>query len=128
MSARDVVERAQQARAFLLLATIASGDPLIAGGTNVAGSNAVLAGIAASDAICGHTIGVRAAGGAHEEAITLLQRATPPGARASIHLKRLLSSKTDTQYSAHIVSKAKALELLRSAEKLIAEMESLLRT
>ncbi len=122
-----VLHRAQQARAYLEVAQSAS-SVAVPGSTNVAGSNAVLAGIAAADAICGHTIGARAAGDAHAEAISLLQRATPPGSRASTHLRRLLSSKTDTQYSSNLVSVTKAAEMLNSAEKLIEEMERLLRS
>jgi hypothetical protein len=39
-----------------------------------------------------------------------------------------LSSKTDTQYSSNLVSVTKAAEMLNSAEKLIEEMERLLRS
>lgn len=97
------------------------------GGSNVAGSNAVMGGIAAADAICGHTLGLRAAGENHLEAIALLERATPSGSRAPGNLKRLLSSKTGTQYGANMVSSGKARDLVTAAERLVNEMDKLLQ-
>ena len=100
----------------------------VPGGSNVAGSNAVLAGIAAADAICGYTLGRRAAGESHHEAIALLERAVPSGSRAPANLKRLLASKTDTQYSANMVSDSKARDLVTAAERLVEEMDKLLQS
>jgi len=39
----------------------------------------------------------------------------------------LLASKTDTQYSAQLVSEAKSRELHRAARQLVEEMETRLR-
>lgn len=128
MTSSEVKTRASHARAYFMVAELVHDDRSIESGTNLVGALAVLAGIAASDAICGHTIGRRAGGDAHDEAIRLLKGATPPNSRASTHLARLLGSKTDTQYSPMIVSGKKAAELLASARKLIGELETLLRT
>ena len=103
-------------------------DASMPGGSNVAGSNAVMAGIAAADAICGHTLGLRAAGESHQEAVALLERAAPFGSRASANLKRLLASKTETQYSANMVSDSKARDLVTAAERLVEEMDKLLQS
>lgn len=57
----------------------------------------------------------------------LLESATPPGSTVAASLRRLLASKTDTQYSAELVSTTKARELLAAARKLVKEMEKILR-
>ncbi|UOE42910.1 hypothetical protein [Agromyces larvae] len=77
----DVTTRATHARAFVaaaeLIETLAD-DAGIESKANLIGSLAVLAGIAASDAICGAAVGERTAGENHLEAVTVLRRATPP--------------------------------------------------
>lgn len=128
MSKTAVARRAQQARAYLIIAELALTDRAMPGHTNVAGANAVLAGIAASDAICGHTLGIRPAGEAHDDAIALLKRASAPNSKAPAQLKRLLSSKTDTQYSPDLVGETAASGLVASAQRLIAEMDAVLRS
>ncbi len=50
---------------------------------NVIGALAVMAGIAASDVICGHRLGHRANGENHVEAIALLRAAAPGTAHPS---------------------------------------------
>ena len=128
MTRADVGARAEHARAYLLVADLIEGDETIGARTNVLGSVAVLAGIAACDAMCGHSLGVRSAGDSHMEAIDLLRRATPPTSKAAATLRRLLVAKTDTQYSPHLISDAKARELHRAARQLIDEMELRLRS
>ncbi len=127
MSNAEVLARAEHARAYLLVADLVRVDASITGRNNILGAIAVLAGIAASDAICGKALGARSVGVAHAEAVDLLRRATPPQSKAASALGRLLASKTDTQYSAHLVSSAKARELFKAAEQLVGEMETLLR-
>ncbi|MEQ1737473.1 MAG: hypothetical protein ABL886_13845, partial [Rhodoglobus sp.] len=60
MSASDVAARAAQARSFLQAARLTEefSDLGATAAANVAASNAVLAGIAAADAICGKALGV----------------------------------------------------------------------
>lgn len=62
MSALKVATRAAQAHSFLEAAKLTlefSSDLGVDAAANVAASNAVLAGIAAEDAICGKALGVR---------------------------------------------------------------------
>ena len=127
MSNSDVRARAEHARAYLLVAELIRDDDTLEARTNIMGAIAVLSGIAASDAICGNALGLRVAGDAHAEAIDLLRRATPPDSKAASALTRLLASKTDTQYSAQLVSGTKARELFKAAEQLVNEMNSRLR-
>jgi hypothetical protein len=57
MSKAEVLARAEHARAYLLVADLVRGDASITARSNILGAIAVLAGIAASDAICGKTLG-----------------------------------------------------------------------
>lgn len=127
MSKAEVLARVEHARAYLLVADLVRDDASINGRNNILGAIAVLAGIAASDAICGKALGARSVGVAHAEAVDLLRRATPPGSKAASALGRLLASKTGPQDSAQLVSTAKARELFKAAELLVEEMEALHR-
>lgn len=127
MSRAEAGTRAEQARAYLMVAEMVRTDETISVANNLVGSLAVLAGIAAADAITGTTLKRRTAGENHADAIRLLERATPPESTIAASLRRLLASKTDTQYSPELVSTTKAGELLASARKLVREMERALR-
>lgn len=73
--------RLKEAGVYLAMAELAgSGN---SAESKVAGSNAILAGIAAADAICGLVLGERSAGDDHTQAINLLKRAIhrPPKPR-----------------------------------------------
>lgn len=85
-------------------------------------SNAILAGIAAADALCGHATGERAAGRDHREAVTLLSAVRPDGQTLSKKLGRLLSDKTQLQYGRYC-TRAKALEMVGLAADLIAALD-----
>ena len=61
-------------------------------------SNAVFAAIAAADALCGHTIGQRAAGQDHREAVKMLKSVSGGGAGLAPKPARLLNDKTLFQY------------------------------
>ena len=80
----EVLTRAEHASAFLAAANLVRQSRLYVGlgpTTNVIGSLAVLAGIAASDAICGLALGKRAEGDAHSGAIkSLITALGLPGA------------------------------------------------
>lgn len=129
MTTSYVRVRAQHAHAFLEAAELVeqlghdAGIPQIG---NTIGSLAVLAGIAAGDAICGAILGVRAAGEGHGEAVDLL-RATEPGGRLAAHLRRLVDAKTETQYAAAVLTESRAAGLLKAAHRLIAGMDEVLR-
>lgn len=78
MSPADVKNRAEQARSFLGIARLASTFPDDLGSdaaANAIASNAVLAGIAAADAICGKALQVRSSSANHGDAVPLLRRA-----------------------------------------------------
>lgn len=63
---------------------------------NTTGLNAVNAGIAAADAICGSKLGYRSNGQDHRQAIQLLTQALPEKKTAARDLGRLLEAKTFT--------------------------------
>lgn len=126
MSAIDVAARRDEAVAYLeaakLLAT--SDDPA---DRKVSGSNAVLGGIAAADAICGHLLGMRHAGEDHGETRRLVDEACRPDRQPGVHLKRLLDEKTNFQYSASRVSETQVQALLMTLERLVTRMDELTR-
>ena len=90
-------QRYDQAKAFAEMAEL---DPLSSEGPRrpAAVSNAVLAGIAAADAICCRRLGRRAAGDDHQQALALLGDTGDVGMAARGHLETLLSIKNKAQY------------------------------
>jgi len=124
MTRTDVQLRARHATDFLETATDAL--TLHPDRTNVAISNAVLAGIAAADAICGHSLGHAAAGDAHEEATRLLATTGPAAAQQVNDLRRLLALKTNSQYSPRILTDSTAADAIRWATRLTDSMHAIL--
>ena len=86
--------------------------------------NAILAGIAASDAICGLVLGLRSSGDDHAQAISLLKQATHPSTKAANSLTRLLTQKTPVQYGADGISASYALELIKWARDIVTEADA----
>lgn len=129
MSAADVRLRAGHARAFLAAAVLVDelGDAAeISPRTNIVGSLAVLAGIAASDAICGHRLAEKAAGENHSDAVRILQAACRPGRDLSKNLQRLLDAKSNTHYAATDIGERRARELVTSTTRLVEGMDAIL--
>lgn len=129
MSKAEVAARSAHAHSFLSAADLIEmlgEDAGIDARANLIGSLAVLAGIAAADAICGNALGERAAGENHAEAVAVLKSATPPGDAAQAQLKRLLDAKTTTQYSPQLIGETKAADLLTAARRLVERMDALL--
>lgn len=126
MTASEVRVRAEHARDSLLTAQtrFEPGGPMAS--NNTTGMNAVNAGIAAADAICGSTLGYRSSGQDHKQAIGLLAQAFPHNTNAARDLGRLLEAKTLTSYGASHITEARASELLKYATRLVAEMETVL--
>ena len=124
MDAVAIRARAEQARAFLAAARLQLGDSPAA--NSVAGTDAVHAGIAAADAICGKTLGYCSRGESHQHAVDLLERAVTD-ANPSKNLARLLSLKSLAGYSPTMLSDARTGELIKYAERLVAAMESVLK-
>jgi len=126
MERQEVVLRSVHAHQFLE-AAIDIRD-LYGDRTNVSVSNAVLAGIAASDAICGRALGRRPAGENHKDAIELLKTATVNGPAYARDLARLLEMKTNSQYSPMTLTRASAEKAIEWATRLVGAMDELLRS
>ncbi|WP_291048613.1 hypothetical protein [Herbiconiux sp.] len=114
--------RLNEARLYLSAAELL--DSGAAAENKVAGSNAILAGIAAADAICGLVLGERSAGDDHAQAISLLKKATHPSTKAANSLKRLLVQKTPVQYGADAISASEAADLIRWARDIVQEADA----
>lgn len=85
----------------------------------VAAALAVLAGIAASDAVCCAKLGERSRGQDHRQAIQLLEKVSPAGGKMAKALRELLAVKDDSHYGATLVSMSKAKQIVRRARELI---------
>ena len=86
---------------------------------SVAAGLAVLAGIAASDAICCARLKVRHRGDDHRGAADLLKGSTADGARLASTLVRLLDIKDEAHYGVVIVAPSKARDAIRRAGRLV---------
>lgn len=85
---------------------------------NVAAGLAILAGIAASDAICGIRLGYVHRGDDHRRAQDLLGTATPDGQKLATNLGRLLGLKDAAHYGV-LVAPRKASDARRWAAHLV---------
>ena len=132
-SAEDARTRASQARAYLEVAKLIRGDadkPEDINFNHVAAGNAVLAAIAASDAVCCRLLGERSRGQDHRDAIALLEQVRfGPGpdsaqARRVRDLARALATaldlKDDSHYGTLMIGTAELRRLLRAAEALVS--------
>jgi hypothetical protein len=90
---------------------------------NVAAGLAVLAGIAASDAICCVRLGYRHRGDDHRGAAEVLQRATPDGAELARTLLRLLDLKDAAHYGVMVVAARKARDALRWSARIVEKAQ-----
>jgi hypothetical protein len=86
----------------------------------VAAGLSVLAGIAASDAICALRLGEIHRGESHREACDLLRGATPDGKRLASTLLKLLDIKDEAHYGLIVVPLRKAKDAVRWAGILTA--------
>lgn len=91
---------------------------------SVAAGNAVLAGIAASDAICGQRLRKVHRGDDHRGAIDLLRSAVPDGQKLSTKLGRLLDVKDEAHYGIIFVSARKASDAVRAAAALVERAQT----
>lgn len=90
---------------------------------NVAAGLAVLAGIAASDAICCARLRRRHRGDNHRDAADILRQATPDGSDLAKLLLRLLDLKDEAHYGVMVVASRKARDALRWAARLVERAE-----
>ena len=78
---------------------------------------AVSAGIAASDAICGHVLGYKVAAESHRDAVDALRVAT--NAATAKHLNALLEVKSAQAYGDRLPTKADAERYVQHARRLL---------
>ena len=107
------------AQAYLQTAELVEREQRRAEFANVAAGLAVLAGIAASDAICCLRQGSRSRGEDHREATGLLEGATPDGRKLATTLRRLLDLKDASHYRVGLVNARTARDATRWARLLV---------
>jgi hypothetical protein len=86
---------------------------------SVAVSNAVLAGIAAVEALCGKRLGRRSNSNDHSDALVLIRQVAEVRARAERLLQTLLSVKNKAQYESADPNAAETKKALRAMRQLI---------
>ncbi|MFD7074635.1 hypothetical protein ACFV9G_10515 [Nocardioides sp. NPDC059952] len=114
----EAASRLEQARKFLEVAELLEPVDTPAEG-NVAGSLAVLAGIAAADAACCAALGRRSRGQDHKAALDLVRQIEPAGREAAKKLDQLLDIKDAAQYGVISLSGSSLKTALRSASYLV---------
>jgi hypothetical protein len=113
----DAKTRLRQAELYLEAAELVQAEELSEAAT-VATGNAVLAAIAAADAICCAAAGVRSRDQDHRQAIALLQEVTGDAALGSA-LRDVLDLKDAGHYGLSNVSAANCTSALRRARTLV---------
>jgi len=93
-------------------------------GRNVAAGNAVLAAIAAADALCCIRLGQHARGQAHQEATALLRTIRPDGPALARDLATVLGVKDAAHYGTVFVSSRVLRSTLRAGTRLVAAAEA----
>ena len=114
----DAKARLRQDEAFALLADL---DPFLSNGStrSAAVSNAVLAGIAASDSICSRYLKQRSASSNHTDALLLLAQTVGRGHDAATHLNVLLCIKKLAQYEAPNPTVSETKRVMRAMRSLM---------
>lgn len=115
VSRADARAYLQQAEEYLEAAR----DDLKLARYNAGASAAVHAGINATDAICGATLGIRSAGSDHSAALDLLSQAGPDGRKAAASLRRLIPMKSQAEYDPSPISRSRATTAANAAEKIL---------
>lgn len=118
-SVADARTRLKTAHAYLEVADLVLGEKERDEYLNVAAGLAVLAGIAASDAICCARLRIRHRGDDHRGAADLLRTATPDGSNLARVLLRLLDLKDEAHYGVMVVAARKASDAVRWARTLV---------
>lgn len=115
--------RRDQARAFLDVAELVlSHDRREA---HVAAALAVLAAIAASDAICGLRLRQWSRSDDHSSAVEILQTVVLHDSTLPTKLRRLLAEKDLVHYSPNLITVASARSMIRNARALLNEADRL---
>ena len=123
-SAREANQRLRSARAYLEAAELILVDNReeFAG---VAAGNAVLAGIAAADAICGKGLRKCFRGDDHRQAAELLATASPDGPKHQKLLIRLLDLKDAAHYDFGDFSKSNSLKAIKLSRELVSSADTI---
>jgi hypothetical protein len=108
---------------MLVVAELVYDDPDEAALPGVAAALAVLAGIAASDAACCASLGERARGQDHKEAVKVLSGVHPGGKSMAADLNRLLAAKDTVHYGMKLTTRRTAETLIRAARRLCERAE-----
>lgn len=126
MTPADVHVRAEAVRKFLEVAQMVA-DEDDTSYRPVCASLAVLAGISAGDAICGHKLKKRSRAQDHHQAVELLRTVRDAGPAAKA-LSTLLDIKDAAQYGTDGLPADKTAQALRAAETIVDQMGLILRT
>lgn len=121
----EATRKTRLARAYLDLAEQAAAQDSDEG-RNVAAGNAVLAAIAASDALTCLRLGRHSRGQSHQQATALLRTIRPNGARLGKDLATSLTVKDAAHYGSVLVSTTTLRTTLRAATRLVEAAESAL--
>ena len=117
--------RREQAKAFIDVAEMVLSEPADQTHSHVAAALAVLAAIAATDAICGLRLGRYSRGQDHDSAAALLDTVDLPDSTLPAKLRRVVASKDNVHYSPRLISKTDARALVRQARVLVDAAERL---
>jgi hypothetical protein len=93
---------------------------------NVAAGNAVLAAVAAADALCCLRLGRQSRGQAHRDAAALVRTVQPGGAQLSRDLTLVLGVKDAAHYGSAFLGAAALKNTLRAAARLVDAAEDAL--
>ncbi|MGH7868625.1 MAG: hypothetical protein ACREP9_13605 [Candidatus Dormibacteraceae bacterium] len=115
--------RLRAARAYLEIAELVLEEPESEEFLNVSAGLAVLAGIAASDAICCRRLKLRHRGDNHHGAAELLKEATPGQNQVANQLRQLLDLKDEAHYGVMLIAVGKARDALKWASRLVARAQ-----
>lgn len=118
-TAADARMRFESAQAFLEVADLVLTDDEGAALPGVAAGLAVLAGIAASDAICARRLGEIHRGDDHGAASDLLATATADGRELARTFRRLIDLKDEAHYGITLLSRQRARNAVRWASTLV---------
>ena len=118
----EAARRARLARAYLDLAEQAMGHDADES-RNVAAGNAVLAAIAASDALTCLRLGRHSRGHGHQEATALLRTVRPDGAALARDLATAVGIKDAAHYGSVLVTATALTSVLRATVRLVEAAE-----
>lgn len=124
-SRNEAKTRRQQARAFLDVADLVLDEVPESAQPHVAAALAVLAAIAATDAICGLTLGRYSRGQDHRNASELLETVSLTDRTLPSKLRRILAAKDRAHYSPHLLARDEAKKLVRQAAAIVEVAEQL---